>query len=196
MLATSEEQQSIKGLESLKHRFMIKDGFIVVYKYHDTEYYYLKYHGYTILVNLPEMTVNLSRLWKSVIETENCHEKITLSEFLESDNIKAMMLQSKIKEIKNSSRPLVNGIWGPMVLMNIILYNFCSKHTPKVFKITTEILKRRAEMLYYEINGDNHSTSYQDASMKYFHEAACEESCEDTEEEPSIEIWLYNDNDC
>lgn len=196
MLATSEEQQVIKGLKISKHRDMIKDGFIVVYKYHDTEYYYLKYHGYTIFVNLPEMTVNLSRLWKSIIEAENCHEEIELSEFLKSDNIKAMIPQSKIKEIKNSSRPLVNGIWGHMVLMNIILYEFCSKYTSKISKLTTKILKRRAEMLYYEINDNNHSTSCQDASKIYFHEAACEEACEDTDEEPSIEIWLYDDIDC
>ena len=147
-----------------------QDDFIAIYKHDDDEFYYWKYHGYVILVNMTNETVNISRLWKTAAAVENYHGSITLSKFLKSKRITSMFPPESIKHIP---KPLMNGRWGSILFVHFVLYQLSSKYTANVaIMVTRMIFERKFDIRTGEMDrriaGGNYFTAYQNSDVEDF----------------------------
>ena len=140
----------INNVEKLYNR-IDKNDFIATFKEENMLFQYWKYYGYTIIVNINKEEVNISRLWKSIIKTDHDNIKgdTRLSKFLQRINIQNFMKENKIELHKRhyNDRPLLNGKYGSLLFVHIILYELNSKYAQRVAKMLTDmIFKRKIEI--------------------------------------------------
>lgn len=117
-----------------------QDDFIAVYKYYDDEFYYWKYHGYVILVNMTDETVNISRLWKTAAAVENYKGDVYLNDFLRSKRITSIFPRDAVKTISYDTKPLMNGKWCSILFVHFVLYQLSSKYTANVAIMVTRMI--------------------------------------------------------
>lgn len=165
-----------------------QDDFIAVYKYYDDEFYYWKYHGYVILVNITDETVNISRLWKTAAAVENYRGRVKLSDFLKSERITSMFPRDSIKKITYDTKPLMNGKWGSILFVHFVLYQLSSKYTANVaMMVTRMIFERKFDIRTGEMNGriagGDYFTAYQNTDVEDF----IKDDAEEIDDKPYID---------
>lgn len=177
-----------------------QDDFIAVYKHDNDEFYYWKYHGYVILVNMTNETVNISRLWKTAADVENYHGSITLSKFLKSKRITSMFPPESITHIKYIPKPLMNGRWGSILFVHFVLYQLSSKYTANVaIMVTRMIFERKFDIRTGEMDrriaGGNYFTAYQSTNVEDFINDDAKEVVDENTDEYTEETDEVNEED-
>lgn len=112
-------------------------------------FFYWKFHGYTVIVNMEQNLINASRLWNTILETQGKDiENNTFRRFLQLPKIKEMIkqnpeLEPQPKTYKN--RPLLNGRYMPVIFVHFIVYHLDAQYAFEVAKIMTESLFEKAK---------------------------------------------------
>lgn len=138
-----------------------KNDFIATFKECRNNFQYWKYNGYVIIVNITNNTVNISRLWKTIIQTDYKKKlnNMKLWKFLQKTTIQRLIKSHELRfeSIKYKNKPLLNGKWGSLIFVHIILYELNAKYMIKVAKMLTEmIFNRKIEIDNYKsIKGGN-----------------------------------------
>ena len=147
----------INAVENI-YRHIDKNDFIATFTINKQNYQYWKYYGYIIIVNLDTEEVNISRLWNSIMNTDK--EKITkkpqLNKFLKTRQPQLLLQNHNIKlnEFHYNKKPLLNGKWGPLIFVHLILFYLNSKYMLEISQMLTNMIFQRR----IDIRNDNGMT--------------------------------------
>lgn len=96
-----------------------------------------------IIIDSNTNQLNVSRIWKSILKTDNIHHK--LNKFLKTINIKRYIDRYNIKIERKSykNKPLLNGFYGPIVFIHLILYYLNAKYLLEVATMLTDMILNR-----------------------------------------------------
>ena len=135
-------------VETVSNKFD-KSDYISSFTEGNDNFFYWKFHGYTVIVNTDKNLINASRLWNTIIKTQGKKmEDNTFFRFLQLPRIKNMIKEdNELKPIsmKFKKRPLLNGRYMPVIFVHFIVYYLDAKYAFKVAKIMTESLFEKAK---------------------------------------------------
>ena len=124
-----------------------KNDFVSSFKEEEHLFNYWKYYGYMIIIDSNTNQLNISRLWKSILKTDSLKDK--LYRFLNLTDIKRLIKEEniKIETRKYKNKPLLNGKYGPIFFIHLILHYLNAKYMLKVSQLLTEmIFKKKIEI--------------------------------------------------
>ena len=138
-----------------------KNDFIAIVKESKHAFQYWKYYGYIIIIDNSTNQLNISRLWKSIVKTDNLKDELYM--FLKAANISRLMKNNNIQIEKKTykNKPLLNGKYGPIVFIHLILHYLNAKYMFEVATILTDMVLNKkiniqtSNMKGGSINNDN-----------------------------------------
>lgn len=124
-----------------------KNDFIATVKESNHTFQYWKYHGYIIIIDISTNQINISRLWKSIIKTDNLKDELHI--FLKTANISRLIKNNhiQIKSEKYKKKPLLNGKYAPIVFIHLILHYLNAKYMFEVATLLTDMILNRKIVL-------------------------------------------------
>ena len=138
----------IETVEKMDSKFN-KSDYISVFEEGNDSFFYWKFHGYTVIVNIDKNTINASRLWNTVLKSQNRNsKKYPFTNFLKRQHTQEIFkINSEAKPIKlhYNNRPLLNGRYMPIVFAHFILQHLDAKYSYEVAKLMTESLFEKAK---------------------------------------------------
>lgn len=125
------------------------EDYLALFQENKERFFYWKYHGYTVVVNLDRKLFNASRLWNTIINSEHYkHKNKDFKEFLKSDFVKNMIKENNENKpitLTYKNKPLLNGRYMPLYFVHFILHELDTKYAYKVAKMMTESLFEKAK---------------------------------------------------
>ena len=131
--------KSIIDTVEAAYRRINTNDFIAIVQIRGLNIQYWKYHGYVIIINRNNNTVNISRLWKTVSNTirKPGQRKIKINEFESSAPIRRVLRDTSatIVDRKYPEMPLLNGKWAPLFFIHLVIQYLSVK-----YNINTSVL--------------------------------------------------------
>lgn len=116
------------------------------------QFFYWKFHGYCIIVDANTNEFNMSRLWNTILDSDNITNK-RFDRFLESVFISSILKNHpeytpRKRTIKE--RPLLNGYYGDIIFVHFILQYLNSKYAIEVANL---MIKRFLQKSSKKVDG-------------------------------------------
>ena len=124
-----------------------KNDFIATVKESSHIFQYWKYHGYVIIIDTSTNQINISRLWKSILKTDNLKDKLSI--FLKSASINRLIKNNYLEIISKEydNKPLLNGKYAPIVFIHLMLHYLNTKYMFEVATLLTDMILNRKIVL-------------------------------------------------
>lgn len=133
----------IDTVEAAYRRINTND-FIAVVQIHGENIQYWKYHGYVIIINRNNNTVNISRLWKTVSKAirKPGQREIQMKEFEKSAPIRRVLKDTSatIVDRKYPEMPLLNGKWAPTFFIHLVIQYLSVKYNVDTASILSGLI--------------------------------------------------------
>lgn len=102
---------------------------------------YWSYKGYIIITDVNAKLVNISRLWNSICNTELGYQ-MNIHRFLRTAPITKLVKAKKItiKTKDCPGMPLLNGKWGPLIMVHMMLYYLNANYAFEVSEMLTDLI--------------------------------------------------------
>ena len=123
------------------------NDFASTFEESESRFYYWKFNGYTVIVDIKNDQINASRLWNSICESQNITPKPKLSVFLKSkfmSNVMKLHPEIKIESRSFRDKPLLNGKYLPSYFAHFIVHQLDAKYAVEVAKRMTNIFFKQA----------------------------------------------------
>ena len=138
----------IKTIETMDSKFD-KSDYISTFDESGDTFFYWKFHGYTVIVNIDKNMINASRLWNTILKSQNKDKKDNpFTNFLKRPHIQEIFKnnpETRPIKLHYNKRPLLNGRYMPIVFAHFILDSLDAKYSYEVAKLMTESLFEKAK---------------------------------------------------
>ena len=138
----------IKTIEVMDNKFN-KSDYISTFEESSNTFFYWKFHGYTVIVNIDKNLINASRLWNTILKAQGKDKKdYPFTNFIKRNHIKEIFKnnpETKPVKFNYRNRPLLNGRYMPIVFTHFILEHLDTKYSYEVAKLMTESLFEKAK---------------------------------------------------
>ena len=112
-------------------------------------FFYWKFHGYTVIVNMDKNLINASRLWNTILKAQGKEKSDnTFFRFLQLPRVEEMIKRNPGLEPVSKTykkRPLLNGRYMPVIFVHFIVYYLDAQYAFEVAKLMTESLFEKAK---------------------------------------------------
>lgn len=137
----------IDTIEGMDRNFN-KSDYISTFTESGEAFFYWKYHGYVVIVNMDRNLINASRLWNTILKAQGKYtKKNQFKRYLDAPRTKAIIKhnpEAQPKKLHYTARPLLNGRYMPIVFAHFILDRLDAKYSYEVAKMMTETLYDKA----------------------------------------------------
>lgn len=138
----------IDTIETMDSKFN-KSDYISTFDESGDTFFYWKFHGYTVIVNIDKNMINASRLWNTILKSQNKDKQDNpFTNFLKRPHIQEIFKnnpETRPIKLHYNKRPLLNGRYMPIVFAHFILDYLDAKYSYEVAKLMTESLFEKAK---------------------------------------------------
>ena len=138
----------VEAIETMDNSFN-KSDYISVFDEGGDSFFYWKFHGYTVIVNIDKNMINASRLWNTIVKSQDKDKNnYQFRKYLQLSRTKEIIKinpDAKPTRLHYKSRPLLNGRYMPIVFVHFILHHLDAKYSYEVAKMMTESLFEKAK---------------------------------------------------
>ena len=156
----SECRMFFKTIEMISGK-VDKTDYLSLFMEGGDAFFYWKFHGYTVIVNMTKNLINASRLWNTVLDAQGKdRSENKFYKFLRTQRVADMIKRNPELEpvsLSYKKRPLLNGRYMPVIFVHFIVYYLDAHYAFEVAKIMTESLFDKAKKKAIE-NQKNEAT--------------------------------------
>ena len=139
----------IDTIERMDRNFN-KSDYISTFIESGEAFFYWKYHGYSVIVNMDKNLINASRLWNTILKAQGKYsKKKRFARYLEAPRTKEIIEnhpEAEPVKLHYAARPLLNGRYMPIIFAHFILDRLDAKYSYEVAKLMTETLYDKARI--------------------------------------------------